>query len=156
MQNKMQEFIIKCKLFNTIAGKDGKPSAVALHQQLMLIKEELNETIHDLETGDMVGVLDGYTDIAVTWAGFGQMLDALGMNIEDALIETADNNLTKFISIENDDEVINTIDLYADKGDIISVETYKPLKLYVFKDINNKVKKPKSFVSNDLSKFINK
>jgi hypothetical protein len=153
---KMQEFINKCELFNTIAGKDGVPTKISLYQQLMLIREELNETIHDLEAGDMTGVLDGYTDIAVTWAGFGQMLDSLGMNTEDALIETANNNLTKFVPISSNDEVIDTINMYADKGQTLIVETYTPASLYVFKDENNKVKKPKNFVSNDVSKFVGK
>lgn len=153
-ESEMDHFLRKCEAFNTIAGKAGKATKVDLKQQLDLIKEELNETIRDLEADDYVGVLDGYTDIAVTWAGLGQMLDSLKFDTKGALLATAANNLTKFVAMRDNDEVINTIDMYNKKGNAIVVETYPPKELYVFKDVNNKVKKPFSFVSNDVSTYV--
>lgn len=148
----LDEFMLSCQKFNRLAGKDNKPTVLDLKQQLALIKEELEETIRDLDAKDWVGVLDGYTDIAVTWAGFGQMLDNLQFDTKSALLATADNNLTKFVSTQDDKEIIDTINKYKDQ--VITIELHDNDEFYVFKDINNKVKKPFSFVSNNLEFFV--
>jgi hypothetical protein len=150
---KYELFIQSCNLFNKLAGKDSKATILDLKQQLALISEELNETIRDLDAKNYVGVLDGYTDIAVTWAGLGMMLDSLGFNTKDALLDTANNNLTKFVSKDDSEEIISTIDKYSDG---VTVELNNEYGFYAFKDINNKVKKPFSFVSNDLTKHVPK
>lgn len=151
-QPQLDEFMLSCHKFNRLAGKDNKPTILDLKQQLALIKEELEETIRDLDAKDWVGVLDGYTDIAVTWAGFGQMLDNLQFDTKSALLATADNNLTKFVSTQDTQEILDTINKYKDQ--VITVELHDDRKFYAFKDINNKVKKPFSFVSNNLEFFV--
>jgi hypothetical protein len=149
---KYESFIQSCNLFNKLAGKDNKATLLDLKQQLALISEELNETIRDLNAKNYVGLLDGYTDIAVTWAGLGMMLDSLGFNTKDALLDTANNNLTKFVAKDDSEEIISTIGKYSEDG--ITTELNAEYGFYAFKDINNKVKKPFSFVSNDLTKHV--
>ena len=148
------DFMNDCKLFNTIAGKDGKPTKQALYEQLVLINEELQETIRDLSKNDYTGVLDGYTDMMVTVAGFGQMLDALGMKTTEALQATASNNLTKFVPEYQGDVLIDTLALYQEKNIPIIYERSPKHNLVVFKDMQNKVRKPSNFVSNDLTEFV--
>lgn len=159
MNNTYELFVGKCLLFNQLAGKNGIPTKQALKEQLELIREELQETIDDLEEGNWTGVLDGYADIAVTWAGFGSQLDNLRFDTKGALLETADNNLTKFISEDSKDasECLDaTLKMYKDKGETVTYEHNDTFGCFVIKDLNNKVKKPCGFVSNDVSKFVPK
>lgn len=148
------DFIKDCQLFNTIAGKDGVPTKKALLEQIELIQEELNETKRDLLAGNYTGLLDGYVDVMVTSAGLGQMLDALQMDTLGAMKATAANNLTKFVNTSDVDTCIDTLNMYADKGVGIIYEQNPRYELVVFKDINNKVRKPSNFVSNDVSSFV--
>lgn len=148
------DFINDCKLFNTIAGKDGVPTKKALLEQIQLIQEELDETKRDLLAGNHTGLLDGYVDVMVTAAGLGQMLDALGMNTLAAMQATAANNLTKFVPEHHADVLIDTLSMYQDKKIAIIYERSPKHNLVVFKDMNNKVRKPSNFVSNDVSSFV--
>lgn len=148
------DFMNDCKLFNCIAGKDGVPTKKSLLEQIELIQEELNETKRDLLAGNHTGLLDGYVDVGVTWAGLGQMLDALKMDTLGAMQATAANNLTKFVNENNNDVLIDTLALYQGKNIPIVYERNALHNLVVFKDINNKVRKPSNFVSNDVSKYV--
>lgn len=147
-------FIEDCNRFNRIAGKDGVPTVQSLLQQIDLIQEELDETKRDLLAGNYTGLLDGYIDVAVTNAGLGTMLDALGMNIIAAMKETAGNNLSKFVDSYESETIQNTLDLYKAKDVWITSEYNPSESLVVFKDKENKVRKPYGFISNDLSKYI--
>lgn len=154
MNYTINDFIKDCQLFNTIAGKDGVPTKKALLEQIELIQEELNETKRDLLAGNHTGLLDGYVDVMVTSAGLGQMLDALQMDTLGAMKATAANNLTKFLDEADVDTCIDTLSMYADKGVGIIYERNPTYGKVVFKDINNKVRKPSNFVSNDVSSFV--
>lgn len=154
MQYTTNEFIRDCQLFNTIAGKAGIPTKKALLEQIELIQEELNETKMAIMTNDNVGLLDGYVDVGVTWSGLGQMLDALKMNTLGAMEATAANNLTKFVSEFDTDILIDTLALYQSKSVPIIYERHPDTAMVVFKDMNNKVRKPSNFVSNDVSEFV--
>lgn len=148
------DFMNDCKLFNAIAGKDGVPTKKALLEQIELIQEELNETKRDLLAGNHTGLLDGYVDVMVTAAGLGSMLDALKMDTLKAMQATAANNLTKFVNENDTDTLITTINLYQDKGVAIIYERNAKHNQVVFKDMQNKVRKPSNFVSNDVSMFV--
>jgi len=148
------DFISDCKLFNIIAGKDGVPTKKTLLEQIELIQEELNETRHDLLSNNYTGLLDGYVDVMVTAAGLGQMLDALKMNTVGAMQATAANNLTKFVPERETEVLIDTLSLYQEKKVPIIYERSPQHNLIVFKDMNNKVRKPSNFVSNDVSSFV--
>lgn len=147
-------FITDCNLFNTLANKVQIPSKKDLREQLELIREELAETIRDLDAEDYVGVLDGYTDLMVTVAGLGQQLEVAGFATLEALQATAQNNLTKFVEFSDNDTIINTLDMYGDKDMLITAERNLEYNTVVFKDMHNKVRKPYGFVSNDLTEFV--
>ena len=149
-------FITDCNLFNRIAGKDGIPTKQALIEQLELIREELQETIDDLAEDNWTGVLDGYADIGVTWAGFGNQLENLKFNTLGALEETAANNLTKFIPVTQEGVVQASLEKYQKEGVAVTVEYNEDTCFFVIKSLQNKVKKPAGFVSNDVSKFVPK
>lgn len=154
MKYTTNDFIKDCNLFNTIAGKDGVPTKKSLLEQIDLIQEELNETKRDLLAGNHTGLLDGYVDVMVTTAGLGQMLDALEMDTLGAMQATAANNLTKFLDEAEVDTCIDTLNMYGVKGVGIIYERNPQYGKVVFKDINNKVRKPSNFVSNDVSSFV--
>lgn len=148
------QFVKDCQLFNVLANKITIPSKQDLVNQLKLIQEELTETIDALEANDSVKVLDGYVDVGVTWAGLGQMLDILGMDTLGAMKATAENNLTKFIKETDSEAIISTLDLYASKNIDLVVERNLDHGTIVFKDMNDKVRKPAGYVSNNLSDFV--
>jgi len=145
------QFADKVRTFNIIAGKDKVPTKQDLVNQMKIILEEVKETIDDLEANNREGVLDGYTDMMVTVVGFGHMLEALNVPVRAALHATADNNMTKFP--RPDDNIVNdTLALYPDvKVQAIYNSTYD---MIVFKDANNKVRKPAGYVANSLVHFV--
>lgn len=147
----MQEFIELCNRFNRAANKDGMPNKQQLLEQLDLIKSELEETYAAVEARDLVGIVDGYADIAVTWAGFGQQLEALGFNTKKALMDTAHNNLTKFIDVSAVDIVYESINMYKNKGVHVKSDFNDSYGCYSLKNIKHKVMKPVGFVPNNLS-----
>lgn len=143
-----------CFKFNQAAGKLQELSKKNIEEQLALIQEELNETIADLKAGDKVGVLDGYTDLMVTVFGLGEILKSLGFKTEESLVATADNNDTKFIPGNKLSIVDQTLKMYADQGVQCKAEYNQQYDVFVIKDMNNKVRKPVGFVSNDLSIYV--
>lgn len=150
----LKDFAGECYLFNTLANKVHYPTKKDLKEQLELIREELAETIRDLDAGDYVGVLDGYTDLMVTVQGLGQQLEVAGFATLEALQATSRNNLTKFVKFSDDDAIINTLEMYGDKNIPITAERNLEYGTIVFKDMQNKVRKPYGFVSNDLTEFV--
>lgn len=153
MTNTIDTFVKKCFTFNNVANKlHPNLQRQDIVNQLKLIKEELQETIDDLEVGDYVGVLDGYCDVMVTTVGLGMILDQLGFNTTEALNDTADNNLTKYLPSNEHDRYASTIIKYKDQ----TVMDYTNLEynLTYFLNENNKIMKPAGFVSNDLTKHV--
>lgn len=147
-------FIDECHLFNVLANKVQLPTKQDLREQLELIKEELQETIDDLNSDDYVGVLDGYTDLMVTVSGLGSMLKVAGFATLEACKATSENNLTKFVKFLDTDTILSTLDLYGNKNIMITAERNMQYDTIVFKDMQNKVRKPYGFVSNDLTEFV--
>lgn len=152
----MEKFLSECYRFNECANKTGLASKKQLLEQLDLIKSELEETYAAVEARDLVGIIDGYADIGVTWVGFGQQLEQLGFNTRMALRDTAHNNLTKFIDVQNIEEVYASVKMYDEKGIKVKYDFNVDYGCYSLKNSDNKVMKPKSFVSNDLSNCIPK
>ena len=154
--NAISKFYEQCHKFNEVAGKLDNLRIRDIHNQLVLIKEELDETFHDYQTEDAEGVLDGYTDLMTTVVGLGLILKELGFKVEDALLETASNNLSKFIEGADSARVNATIAMLKQQG--FKVEAYynQYHDLFVIKDDKNKIRKPVGFVSNSLIKFVPK
>ena len=151
--NTIDTFVKKCFTFNDVANKlHPDMTRQDIVNQLKLIKEELQETIDDLEAGDYVGVLDGYCDIMVTTVGLGMILDQLGFNTTEALNDTADNNLTKYIQAHDQEAFSSTVIKYKDQNVKYNINPYYDLTYFL--NENNKIMKPAGFVSNDLTKHV--
>ena len=152
--NAISKFYEQCHQFNEVAGKLDKVKVQDIHNQLLLIKEELDEAFHAYQTNDTEGVLDASVDVAVTAIGFCLILEKLGFNVDGALLETANNNLTKFIEGSDCDLVDKTIQHYKDQGIETEAVYNSDHDLFVIKDKNNKIRKPLGFVSNSLVQFL--
>lgn len=155
----IKDFQNDCYLFNTIASNNQAITKAKIKAQLDLIQEELKETYEALEASDNTKLLDGYCDIMVTAFGLGQQLEVLGMDIDRASRATAENNLDKYIWVEEDPAsavkvVLDSVHALREKGVEATYELNPDYHCYVIKDSNNKVRKPCTFKSNDLSEFV--
>jgi len=138
--------------FNDISGSARKVTDVDLKNQIELIKEEVKETNDAFEADNIVGVLDGCIDTLFVTLGLLQKLKNLGIDTEGAMKQVAEDNLSKFpssyqVALESSSEYLHK---YID----VSVEQNEEHQVYVLKDQNDKVRKPKGFVGTDLSKYV--
>lgn len=163
-QNKIQELYDLTKQFNTISGAINEVTEQAFLEQYEYIKEEfkeLSESVGHQGWGEtslepyMLGAtLDDCLDIVITVFGFMQKLETLGVDVAQAGIDTANNNLSKYTNIPA--VVYQTIDkLKIEKG----IEAYSTFNqdegVFVIRNkATGKIVKPVNFVSNDLSPYI--
>ena len=152
--NAISKFYEECHKFNDVAGKLDGLTIRDVHNQLVLLKEELDEGFEAYLAGDMEALLDAHVDVSVVSAGLGFILEKLGFNVDGALLETANNNLTKFIEGSDCDLVDKTIQHYKDQGIETEAVYNSDHDLFVIKDKNNKIRKPLGFVSNSLVQFL--
>ncbi len=146
------DFKIDVYAFNEIAGKDKAATHLDLCKQFSLITEELKELADGLSTNNPVEVLDGVVDVPVTGLGLLQKLEALGFNSQKALYDTAANNLSKYPTDES--VAIESAKTLEAKGETVNVTYNSAYDMFVIKDLQDKVRKPFNFVSNDLSSCI--
>ena len=138
--------------FNDISGSAQKVSKDDIKNQIALMEEEVKETFDDFEAKDLVGVLDGCIDTIYVTLGLLQKLKNLGVDTDGAMKQVAEDNLSKFPSSLQ--EAIDSIISYQNQGDNVSMKQNKEHRVYVLKDQNDKVRKPKGFVGTDLSKYV--
>lgn len=140
--------------FNNIKSNwsSKKPTLEDLKNQFKLIQEEVRELEEGLESNDTVEILDGALDVLVVTVGLLQQLEDAGLCVDQAAIETGANNLSKFPIAET---TATCTQMHYDLNfPELDVKTFKHGNYYVFKDKNDKVRKPVGFKSNDLSSFI--
>lgn len=94
--NKMTELYELTKKFNDISGANKELSLKAMREQFLYIDEEVNEIRDALSTDNLTEVLDGCIDTIITVFGLLQKLENLGVDINQAGIDTALNNLSKY------------------------------------------------------------
>jgi hypothetical protein len=152
MSYDMEDFRRDCYAFNSIAGKDKGTEVSDLIKQYDLIHEEVLEICEGIIEDNPKEVLDGAMDVLVTTFGLLQKLERLGMDVQLAMVKTAGNNMSKFVRTH--EEAIDTVNHYAQQGINTFAEFNPTYGMYVIKDLNHKVRKPISFVSNDLSDCI--
>ena len=150
----ISKFYEECHKFNDAAGKLENLTMPDVYNQLVLIKEELDEAFHAYQVNDTEGVLDASVDVAVTAIGFCLILEKLGFDVDGALLETAKNNLTKFIDGGDTHKVDATVQHYKEQGVKVYAEYNHEYNLFVIKDMNNKIRKPVGFISNSLVQFV--
>lgn len=169
MQNRMSELYELTKKFNTISGSINELSEKAFIEQYTYIREEFNEmattcgddknTDSDFlgfsnTTGFIEPLLDDCLDVIITVFGMLQKLEALGVDINQAAIDTAMNNLSKY---PNSPTIAHqTVENAKIEKGIEAVATLNEEHgVYVIRNKHTgKVVKPIDFTSNDLSKFI--
>ena len=153
---KYLDFIRNCYLFNDVAGKSKPKAKRDLRNQIKLIEEELKETKKAVMQNDMEKALDGVVDVLVTAFGLAQQLENLGCDVAGAALATSDNNLTKYMPDGPDlpRRIAEETMYFKNQG--INVKHYiSPVSgVVVFKDENDKIRKPSFYVSNDLKAFI--
>lgn len=138
--------------FNDISGSAQKINKDGIKNQVLLMEEEVKETFNDLEANNIVGVLDGCIDTLYVTLGLLQKLKNLGVDTDGAMKQVAEDNLSKFPSSLL--EAVDSIIYYQDQGTHVNVEQNKEHRVYVLKDQNDKVRKPKGFVGTDLSRYV--
>lgn len=163
--SKMQELYGLTQKFNNISGASKELSEKAFLEQYQYIKEEFNElaaTVGDgvcgqfaLEDHMLVDALDDCIDILITTFGFLQKLENLGVDVGQAGIDTAYNNLSKYPNAPA--VAYETVERKRLEGIEAKAVFNEAENRYVIRNVaNGKVIKPHNFVSNDLSKYITK
>jgi hypothetical protein len=141
--NSIKEAYESIKKFNKISGVLDNPTLETVDLYNSLSFEELSESITAFETQDAVEVLDGALDEFYVICGKLQILEALGMNIEEGLKRVCENNLSKFLSVS---------------GEVWPLEMgkfYNPEhKVMVLKDKQGKIIKPFGFTPVDLTDLV--
>jgi hypothetical protein len=138
-----------CK-FNNLAGN--KNTHEAFKAQMKCLKEEVQETEDALLRNDPVKILDGAVDTIYVAMGMLQKLQELGVDVNGALRQVAEDNLTKFPS--NMLDAVKTVEFYASQGINTGIESVLEYSRYVIKDENRKVRKPFNFKATELSEYV--
>jgi hypothetical protein len=149
----INDFQDDCYAFNSVAGKDKLCTLKDIEFQYNLILEETKEIKEKgIDHNNAKEVVDGVVDVMVTALGLMQKLEALGVDMNKAMRDTAYNNLTKYPSDER--TAIETAVEYEQNGIQVKVEYNSEYELFVIKNMKDKVMKPVGFSSNDLSDCI--
>jgi hypothetical protein len=136
----------KVQSFNELGGNLDNVTSDSRALQLDLIQEEYIETVEAFDKRNAVEFVDGVVDMWVVVTGLIQKLEALGVDMEDAIDQVCDNNLSKFMPYETgwQSQVPQGCDVEVKNGRL------------VIKDINTgKIKKPLNFVPVNLSNVPN-
>lgn len=149
----ISDFQDDCYAFNSVAGKDKLCSLQDIEFQYNLILEETKEIKEKgIDHNNAKEVVDGVVDVMVTALGLMQKLEHLGVDMNKAMRDTSQNNLTKYPSDER--IAITTAQKYEEEGIQVTVDYNSDYDMYVIKNLKDKVMKPVGFESNDLSDCI--
>jgi hypothetical protein len=121
-----------------------------LKQQVVLLKEEINETSEAIENKDKAEILKEVLDVGVVWLGLVTMLDAAGYDVHLAAHSVCMNNNSKIMELHEDAE--KTVAKYEAEGiktfiqtmvigdeefySVRNAATGKILKPYFFEKLN--------------------
>ena len=148
-------------LFNTLAGHQGKPVETKefwddVRNQSERVKEESVETLDASIDEDLLALIDGTADNMVTAIGLYQRLQMCGVDIDGALADVCENNLSKFHI--DPEEANKTLKHYEEQGVDVFVRHIAledGLQYYVvLRKSDNKVLKPHDYVGVDLQKYV--
>lgn len=149
----ISDFQDDCYAFNIVAAKDKLCSLQDIEFQYNLILEETKEIKEKgIDKNNAKEVVDGVVDVMVTALGLMQKLEHLGVDMNKAMRDTSQNNLTKYPSDER--IAITTAQKYEEEGIQVTVDYNSDYDMYVIKNLKDKVMKPVGFESNDLSDCI--
>ena len=163
MKNEMSTLYELTQQFNDISGANKELSEKALIEQYTYIREEFKEmasTFGDdyssslsLKVQMIEPLLDDCLDVIITVFGMLQKLENLGVDVGQAAIATALNNLSKYTP--STAIAYETVERKRLEGVQTKAIFNESENCYVVRNTNTgKVIKPFNFVSNDLSKYI--
>lgn len=148
----LNEFYESVKLFNNLAGNNDVSIKGFKTQQKVVFEECIKEVEEALNENNPVKLLDGVVDGLYVVFGQLQKLELLGCDIEGAIKQVCEDNLTKFTTKE---EVAQASVLHYNSQNINVSYSYNPeYKRYVIKDSNQKIRKPVGFTSTDLTQYV--
>lgn len=157
----LNKFIDKIDLMNFLTKKEVTRNTPkekileALKNQAKRVLEEAQEIVDACESGDIEGILDGIVDVQVTALPLIQMGEAYGFSVGDALIEVADNNLTKVTTSLSIAE--QTAHYYNEAGvDVYIDEQHYMDRIYysIKRKADDKYLKPVGYQSVSLKKYL--
>lgn len=158
----LNKFIDKIDLMNFLTKKEVTRNTPkekileALKNQAKRVLEEAQEIVDACESGDTEGILDGIVDVQVTALPLIQMGEAYGFNVGDALIEVADNNLTKVTT--SMPIAAQTVLHYSEKDgtDVYIDEQHYMDRIYysIKRKADDKYLKPVGYQSVSLKKYL--
>lgn len=155
----LNKFIDKINLMNFLTKKEvtnqtpKEDILEALKNQAKRVVEEAQEIIDACDSGDIEGILDGIVDVQVTALPLIQMGEAYGFDVGGALIEVADNNLTKVTTSWK--TAVETAEKYGENCVYIDQQTYKDRIYYSIKrQEDDKYLKPIGYQSVSLKKYL--
>lgn len=148
----LNEFYESVKLFNDLAGNTDVSIKGFKNQVKLIFEEGVKEAEEALKEKSTVKMLDSTVDALYVVLGNLQKLEALGCDIEGAIKQVCNDNLTKF---PFEAEVAQASVLHYNAQNIHVSYTYNAKhKRYIIKDSNGKVRKPLGFTSTDLTKYV--
>lgn len=153
LNGSLWELYKKTVKFNELASNIDKPLEVFLKDQIPRVIEEADEIKDGFNERDLVKVLDGCVDTLVCTFAILEKLKLLGVDINSGMVDTANNNLTKFPTEESVADA--SIEFYKEQG----IETYKVFNSKynvwaVKRASDDKTMKPVGYVPNDLTKAV--
>ena len=146
--------------FNNVAGwkdpddQSAKQMWEALLAQAKVNLEEAKEAYQACLDKNLLEVLDGGADSFVTSVGLLQKLKSYGFNVENAVEDVCENNLSKYLDSFTQakaDEAAYSLSHPEDKIEVIESDIDY---LFVLKDKNGKIRKPKNFKPVELVKYL--
>ena len=147
-------YVATC-MFNEIAGNTQTIDLTNFQQQQKVLLEEVNEIQAGIDNNDLAEIVDGVIDTFVVNAGHWQRLELLGVDMQKAAKLIATNNLSKYVSPDDTEEIARTLEMYANKGAPVYTVHDKQYNRVAFKRIDTgKIMKPYSFTSVDISECI--
>lgn len=143
---------------NTLAGQYDYADMNAIQKQMKLIQEEVKELQEALDNKEgNAAFLKEACDVYVVLIGLLHKLELAGWNVEKALLQTTENNLTKFVSGEDVETLALTTEMYKEKG--IEITTKYNEEYDMFAIVNKqtgKFLKPAGYKKADVSNCIPK
>ena len=164
MKNEMSTLYELTQQFNDISGASKELSEKAFIEQYAYIREEFKEmasTFGDdycsslsFKVQMIEPLLDDCLDVIITVFGMLQKLENLGVDVNQAAIDTAMNNLSKYTtSPAIAHQTVEKVKI--EKGIDAVVTLNEEHGVYVIRNKENgKVIKPVDFVSNDLNRYV--
>lgn len=128
----------------------------ALENQSSYMVEESKEGYDAAKMNDAVESIDALADEFFVWAWKAEMLQKAGFDVEGAIQEVIDNNMTKvFNSFYEACESKDKLELKHDVEFFVETSMFNGLPFYTVRRMSdNKITKPINFIPVDLSKFI--